>query len=186
MPPRLRRFALATHLACSVGWIGGVGAYLVLSVAAMTARDAATVRAAWIAMDLVGWYAIVPAALASVLTGLVVALGSPWGLLRHYWVLISFLLTTFAAVVLLLHMPDVSVLADAAREARGAIAGGGRAAHPFGRLRRGDLLHPALGLVVLLVVHWLNVSKPRGMTPYGRRREAERTRAVSTEGTQRP
>jgi hypothetical protein len=176
MPPGLRKFALATHLAFSVGWIGGVVAYLALSVAAMTGREPQTVRAAWIAMDVTGWYAIVPLALASLLTGLVMALGTTWGLFRHYWVLISFLLTVLATVVLLLHMPDVSVLADAARRAQGA--GLDRAGtHLYARLKAGDLLHPGLGLVVLLVIQVLNVYKPRGMTRYGWRKEQERRSA---------
>jgi hypothetical protein len=58
-------------------------------------------------MELTGWYVIVPLAVAALLTGLVMALGTPWGLFRHYWVLISLVLTILATVVLLLHMPTV-------------------------------------------------------------------------------
>src|ERR671918_1018326 len=111
MTPSLRKFVLTAHVTFSVGWLGGVVAYLALSVAAMTSQDAQTVRAAWIAMELTGWYAIVPLALASVLTGLVMALGTTWGLFRHYWVLFSLVLTILANVVLLLHMPTVTALA---------------------------------------------------------------------------
>jgi hypothetical protein len=167
MPPRLRKFALAAHLAFSVGWIGTVVAYLALGVAAVTSQDAQTVRAAWIAMELIGWYVIVPLALASLLTGLVMALGTKWGLFRHYWVLFSLVLTILATVVLLLHMPDVSVLADVAQEAQGATLDG----------LGGDLLHPGLGLVVLLVIQVLNVYKPRGMTRYGWRKQQEQRKA---------
>jgi hypothetical protein len=78
------------------------------------------VRAAWIAMELIGWYVIVPLSLAALLSGVVQALGTPWGLFRHYWVLITFLLTSFATIILLLHMPSVSALADVAREADSA------------------------------------------------------------------
>ena len=167
MAPGLRKFMLTVHLTCSVGWIGAVVAYLALGVSAVTSEEAQTVRAAWIAMELTGWFAIVPMALASLLTGLVMALGTPWGLFRHYWVLFSFVLTIVANVVLLLHMPDVSVLADVAQEAEGAsLAGLG-----------GDLLHPGLGLVVLLVITVLNVYKPRGLTPYGWRKQEEERRA---------
>src|SRR5215218_8863125 len=120
MPPRLRKFVLTVHVTFSIGWMGGVVAYLALVLAAMTSQDAQTVRAAWIAMELTGWFAIVPLALAALLTGLVMALGTPWGLFRHYWVLITLVLTVLATVVLLLHMPTVSVLADVAREADGA------------------------------------------------------------------
>ena len=62
-------------------------------------------------MEVTGWSAIVPLALAALLTGLVMSLGTPWGLFRHYWVLITLGLTILATVVLLLHMPTVSTLA---------------------------------------------------------------------------
>jgi hypothetical protein len=168
MSPRVRKLALATHLMFSVGWIGAVVAYLALGVAAVTSPDAQTVRAAWLAMDLTGWYVIVPLALASLLTGLVMALGTTWGLFRHYWVLFSLVLTILATAVLLLHMPTVSILADAAQEAEGA------------RLEElgGDLLHPGLGLVVLLVIQVLNVYKPPGMTRYGRHKQDERRKQL--------
>jgi hypothetical protein len=171
MPPHLRKFALSFHLTVSVGWIGSVLAYLALGLTAASAEDAQTLRAAWVSMDLVGWYVIVPLAIASVITGLIMSLGTKWGLLRHYWVLYSFVLTLLAAVVLVLHMPDVSELASAAREG----ASRSRGEHLLGELRSGDLLHPGLGLIVLLTVQMLNIYKPTGMTRYGRRRQrAER------------
>ena len=161
--PRVRKLALSAHLTFSIGWIGAAVAYLALGVAAVTSRDAQTVRAAWTAMELTGWYVIVPLALASLLTGIVMALGTKWGLIRHYWVLISFVLTIFATVVLLLHMPTVSSMADVAQQAEGA------ALEALG----GDLLHPGIGLVVLLAIQVLNVYKPAGMTRYGWRKQQE-------------
>ena len=161
MAPGIRKLALIVHLVFSVGWIGAVVVYLVLGISAVTSKDVQTVRAAWIAMELTGWSAIVPLACGSLLTGLVMALGTPWGLFRHYWVLITFVLTVLCAVVLLLHMPTVSSLADVAREADGAALGG----------LGGDLFHPGVGLLVLLVITVLNVYKPRGLTPYGWRKE---------------
>ena len=163
LTPRLRKFALSAHLTFSVGWIGAVLAYLALGVGAVTSQDVQTVRAAWIAMELTGWYVIVPLALASLLTGLVMALGTKWGLFRHYWVLFSFALTILATVVLLLHMPTVSLIADEAQEAEGTSLDG----------LGGDLLHPGVGLVVLLVVQVLNLYKPSGMTRYGWRKQQE-------------
>ncbi len=166
MTPGLRKFALTVHLTFSVGWIGAVAAYLALGVSAVTSQDAQTVRSAWVAMELTGWFVIVPLALAALMTGLVMSLGTPWGLFRHYWVLISLVLTILSTVVLLLHMPTVSALADVAREADAA------------DLRRlgGDLLHPGVGLLVLLGITVLNVYKPRGMTRYGWRKEQEERR----------
>jgi hypothetical protein len=175
--PRARKLTLSVHLAVSVGWVGTVLAYLALGLAAITSSDFGTVRAAWIAMDLVGWYVIVPLALAALLSGVVIALGTRWGLFRHYWVLFSLVLTTVATVVLLLHMPGVSELADVAR--RAGSGGPDRVgAHLYGQLRQGDLLHPGLGLVVLLVVQVLNVYKPTGLTRYGRRKQREERAAA--------
>lgn len=167
MTPHLRKFALSAHLTFSVGWIGALLAYLALGGGAVTSKDVQTVRAAWTAMELTGWYVIVPLALASLLTGLVMALGTKWGLFRHYWVLISFALTLLATVVLLLHMPTVSSMADAAQEAEGA------SLNALG----GDLLHPGIGLVVLLVIQVLNLYKPPGMTRYGWRKQQEQRTA---------
>src|SRR5207249_1465358 len=105
----------------------------------------------------------VPLALAALLTGLILSLGTPWGLFRHYWVVISFVLTGFSTVILLLHMPTVSSAALVARDADAAHLSGLRA----------DLLHPGLGLVVLLIITVLNVYKPQGLTPYGWRKQQE-------------
>jgi hypothetical protein len=163
MTPGLRKFVLTTHVTFSVGWIGAVVAYLALGVSAVTSQDTQRVRAAWIAMEVTGWFAIVPLALAALLTGLVMSLGTTWGLFRHYWVLITLVLTIISVVVLLVHMPTVSFLTEVAQEADGAdLAGLG-----------GDLLHPGVGLLVLLVITGLNVYKPRGLTPYGWRKQQE-------------
>ena len=166
MAPGLRKFALAAHLVFSVGWIGAVVAYLALGVSAVTNQDAQTVRAAWIAMELTIRRVIVPMALASLLTGLVMSLGTKWGLFRHYWVLFSLVLTVFATTILVLHVPDVSSMADVARDAEAADLGG----------LGGDLFHAGGGLLLLLVVQVLNVYKPHGLTPYGwRKQQEERT-----------
>ena len=159
----VRKLALSAHLTVSVGWIGTVIAYLGLGLAAANSRDDWTIRAAWIAMELIGWYVIVPLAVASLLTGLAMALGTKWGLFRYYWVAISFVLTLFAMVILILHMPTVTATVDIALESEGA------ALDALG----GDLFHPAIGLVILLIVQVLNLYKPPGMTRYGWRKQQE-------------
>jgi hypothetical protein len=163
LPPALRRAMLAAHIICSVGWLGAAAAYLALGVAAEVSMQPQIVRAAWIGMELSGWFVIVPLACLAYLTGLVLSLGTPWGLFKHYWVVIALVLTTLSLAVLLLHMPGVSTVAGLARTLDDAAAS---------RLG-GDVLHPALGLLVLLVVTVLNVHKPRGLTPYGQRKQAK-------------
>lgn len=171
MSPPVRRFALSVHLTCSVGWIGAVIAYIGLGVAA-TNGDAETTRSAWTAMEIVGWYVLVPMALGSWVTGLVMSLGSRWGLFRHYWVVFSFVLTTLATVVLIAHMPDVSSVADAVATAKPSDL------DQYG----GDLFHAVLALVLLLLIQVLNLYKPNGMTPYGWRK-AQRERAARASAT---
>ena len=71
MPPALRRAMLAAHIICSVGWLGAAAAYLALGVAAQVSMQPQVVRAAWIGMELSGWFVIVPLACLAYLTGLV-------------------------------------------------------------------------------------------------------------------
>ncbi|WP_274560812.1 hypothetical protein [Streptomyces spiramyceticus] len=164
MPPRLRKIVLTAHVATSVGWLGAVCAYLALDVTAVTSGDVSTVRGAYTAMEVTVLYAIVPLALASVLVGIINALGTPWGLFRHYWVLVKLLLTIFAATVLLTETQTVSRLAEAAASS----------ADP--RELPGTLLHSVGGLVVLLIILVLSVFKPRGVTRYGWRKQDEQRR----------
>jgi hypothetical protein len=168
MPLAARKFVLATHLTVSVGWIGALLAYLGLGVAAASSDDTQTMLAAWIAMEITGWYVIVPLAVASLITGVVIALGTRWGLFRHYWVIFSLALTSFAVAVLVFHMPTVSSNAEVARDADRAHL------ESLG----GDLAHPSIGLVVLLGILVLNLYKPRGRTRYGRRKLDEQRRST--------
>jgi hypothetical protein len=166
MPPRARKAMLAVHVAASVGWLGAIAAYIALNVPIVTGADEQLVRAAHLMMKPMAWYAVVPLALTSLVTGIVQSLGTPWGLFRHYWVLISLVMTMFATVILLLHMRDVDELAA-------------RAADPSsdpGSLN-GDLFHSVGGLVVLLVPLVLNLYKPRGVTRYGWRKQQEQRAA---------
>jgi len=164
--PRLRKFALATHLTSSVGWLGAVAGYIALDVAAATSQDAQTLRAAYLAMELVARYVIVPLALASLLTGLVMSLGTRWGLFRHYWVLISLLLTIIATAVLVVETQTISYFAG--------IAADPTTSDDDLRALGSTLVHSVGGTVVLLVILVLNVYKPRGMTRYGWRKQDER------------
>jgi uncharacterized membrane protein len=164
MNARLRKTVLTVHLVVSVGWIGAALAYLALGLAAASTDEPEVIRASWSSMALTGWLVLVPLALAAFTTGVLLALGTPWGLLRHWWVVFSLVLTALSVVVLVLHMPTVSAQAELARRLGDA---------ELARLG-GDLLHTSSGLVVLLGITVLNVFKPRGTTPYGRRSPSRR------------
>jgi hypothetical protein len=82
--PRLREFALAAHVTCSIGWLGAVAGFLALAMAALRSRGPDTIRAAYVAMELTGWYVIVPFCLAAMVAGLVMSRGTPWDLFRPH------------------------------------------------------------------------------------------------------
>lgn len=176
MSQRVRKFALSAHLTISVGWVGAVAAYLVLDVTVATSQDVQTLRAAYLAMELIALNVIVPLALATLLSGLVMALGTRWGLFRHYWVVISLLLTVLAVLVLLEETQTISRLAE--------IAAAPTTSNAELRALPNTLIHSGLGLVVLLVILVLNVYKPQGLTPYGwRKLQKQRTESQPSGGS---
>lgn len=162
LKPGLRRLVLTLHIGVSVGWIGGVLAYLPLDVTAATSGDPQTLRAAYVAMDLITTRALVPLGWATFATGLVISLGTKWGLFRHYWVVISLVLTTAALIVLLAETRVIGHHADVASDPTTSEADL--------RALGNTLPHSIGGLVVLVLVMVLNIYKPRGLTPYGWRR----------------
>ena len=163
MPPWLRKLALAAHLTFSLGWMGAVAAFLLLAVAGLTSSEEQMVRSAYLSMDLVGWRLIVPLCFAALLTGIVQALGTPWGLFRHYWVLLKLATTAVLTLLLIVHMQPTRRLAALA--AQTAVSGGGLHA-----LQVQLTVDAAAALLALLVVVTLAIYKPRGVTPYGARR----------------
>jgi hypothetical protein len=168
MTSRLRKFALTSHVTVSVGWLGAVVAYLALGIAGLTSKNTEMARAAYLAMELIGWMVIVPCSLAAVLSGIVQSLGTEWGLFRHYWVLAKLLLTVPATIVLLLHMPVVSRMSGIAAATTLSIA-------DFGGLRVQLVVHAVGGLSVLLATTALSVYKPWGRVGNaGPRRTGER------------
>lgn len=160
MAPGLRKLALTTHVAASVGWLGSVAAFLALALVGFSSQDARQVQGAYLAMTAVGWYVIVPLAFASLLTGLLQSLGTSWGLLRHYWVLAKLVLTALATFLLMLHMQVADRVAGTA--ARTGLA----ASDPSG-MRIQLVVDACAALLVLLTATALSIYKPRGITPYG-------------------
>jgi uncharacterized membrane protein len=161
--PRLRKLVFTAHVVSSVGWLGAIAGFLALAVAALTSDATETVRATYLAMELMGWFVLVPLALASLLTGLVQSLGTHWGLFRHYWVLFKLLINVVATVLLLMYTQTLEALADTAQESDHLL----RSASPA--------LHAGAALVLLLVATTLAVYKPRGLTPHGQRKQREAT-----------
>jgi hypothetical protein len=114
-------------------------------------------------MELIGWYVIVPFCLTSLVTGLVVSLSTPWGLFRHYWVLVKSLITLVAALILFGFTQTLTSLGDLAADPTSSMS-------QLGHLKQSPVLHSGGGLLARFAATVLAVYKPWGMIPYGRRK----------------
>jgi hypothetical protein len=81
-----RKFMLTTHVLSSIGWFGALLVFFAHSVASLASGDPILMRSVCVAMALIAWFVILPLSLASFATGVIQALGTAWGLIRHYWV----------------------------------------------------------------------------------------------------
>jgi uncharacterized membrane protein len=170
----VRRFALTAHVTLSVGWMGAVAVFLALALIAVTHDHGPTVRGAYLVMEPAAWFALVPLAFASLLTGTVMSLGTTWGLFRHYWVVFKLLLTVFATIILLIYMETFRQMAALAADPAVELAA----------VRNlSPALHSVLAILVLLVATVLGIYKPYGLTPYGRR--PRQTRVDADAATER-
>jgi hypothetical protein len=152
-----RKLVLLLHVTSSVGFLGAVAAFLALAIAGATA-DASGAIALYQAMQVVTWQVIVPLAFATLVIGVVQSLGTAWGLIRYYWVIVKLVLTVVAIAVLMLQTQTVDALAAAARA--GDFTG-------MTGARFSMMLHGSGGMLVLLIATVLSVFKPRGLTSYG-------------------
>lgn len=162
MSASIRKLALTAHVISSVGWVGALSVFLVHSIVSIASDDLQLVRAACLAMALTAWFVILPLSLASLATGLLQALGTTWGLFRHYWVLVKLLLTAVGTAVLLLKLAPISSLAAAAQTLTFKPT-------ELIDLKSSILAHSVGGLLVLLVATVLAIYKPAGITALGRR-----------------
>ena len=173
MTPALRRFTFTTHITSSAGWVGAVLAFLALAVIGFTTDDEVKIRGAYLLMAPAAWFVLVPLAHASLLSGIVLSLGTSWGLFRHYWVVLKLGITVFATVILLIYMGTFRQMAGVAADPVMDLAAV-RNASP--------IVHAVLALALLLAATVLGVYKPFGMTAYGIRRVDEQRRLVSSSG----
>ncbi len=155
MTPRLSKAVLTSHITFSIGWLGAVAVFLVLAITGLTSQDILLVRSSLIAMELSAWFVIVPFCLTSLFTGVIQAVGTKWGLFKHYWIVVKLFLTVASTILLLLHMQPISYLS-------------GVAANPsFSNLQHSaqliDLITKAgAAILVLLAITTISIYKPWG------------------------
>lgn len=161
--PRLSRRArtalLTVHVAVSVGWLGLNGALVALEAVGLATSDPSERAGIALALTVVVWV-LMPVVFASLASGLVLALSTPWGLARYWWVLIKCGIAAALTVAgLVLMLPRLQQI----------IAG---EAEP---VRMEMLIGRSLALALLLVATGLSVVKPWGKTPHGRAVPTSRT-----------
>ncbi|MGW4112644.1 hypothetical protein ACWEFJ_17380 [Actinosynnema sp. NPDC004786] len=146
MRPNARKSWVLLHVITSVGWLGVTIGMLVLALAAFDAPQL------YQAMSLLGDAVVLPLALAALVTGVVLSLGTKWGLVRHKWVLAKFALTVVAVVA------TTFSLRSALHEAADGVVG----------TAGGDVLTAACVSLTLYTVNTaLSVFKPWGRTRWG-------------------
>ena len=157
MGPASRKALLTAHVVASVGWIGAVAAFLALNVVGLTSSDPMLSRAMFRAMDVCGLFIVVPASLASVLTGILQGLWTPWGLVRHRWVITKLVVSLLATILLLLH--QFTAVREAARRAELGV--------PVGQIGVQLVLDASAAIAILLFATVLSIYKPWGLTRWG-------------------
>lgn len=153
MTAPLHRAMLTTHVVVSVSWGGALLVFLAHCAASLTWKDPVAIRAACLAMVVTAWAVILPLSIATLVTGVIQAVGTAWGLVRHYWLVVKLALTALATTVLLLKLPVISAMTSV----EGPQV-------PSLDLRVSLTLHAVGGWLVLLACAVLAVYKPPGRT----------------------
>ncbi|CAM06205.1 hypothetical protein A8924_0022 [Saccharopolyspora erythraea NRRL 2338] len=160
LPPKARKAVLTAHVIASVAWIGLSVCLLVLGLTGLLHPDPQVSRAAYIALGVVVTPGQPISGLALV-SGIALSLGTKWGLLRHWWVVVSLVLTAVMTALVQLSLAPLmrgaaaKVLA-AAPEVPAADAVGGDAVS--------IVVAPAVAITALSFVAAINVYKPWGRT----------------------
>ena len=163
-----RQAALTAHVVSSVGWLGAVLVFVAMALIGLFSPNVLTVRGTYLLMEQAGWFVLVPLAVASLATGIIQSLGTPWGLFRHYWVIFKLGITVVATAVLLAYLQTFALMAQTAADPGAEL----EVVRNFS-----PVLHAGAAALVLLAATVLGVYKPRGMTRYGQRRQQLTRRA---------
>lgn len=102
---RQRQAVLVLHIVSAVGWIGVDLALIPLVLTGLTTDDGPTAAAAYRAAAILVPWTVPALSLLIVTTGVLLGIGTKWGLTRYWWVLaklgISVVLTVLVFVALL-------------------------------------------------------------------------------------
>jgi uncharacterized membrane protein len=170
-----RRASLVVHVSASAAWLGVTLGLFTLAVTAVTTGSAVTVEASVRAMKLFADWILLPVAFATFTSGMVLSLGTPWGLARHRWVYTKFWLTLATTTA------TVFALRPGVNAAVAAVAAGRQIPDT------GDILYgPIVSLSAYVFMTVISVLKPWGLTRRGRRQRASARKPVDADRTRQP
>ncbi|MGW0367419.1 DUF2269 domain-containing protein [Streptomyces coeruleorubidus] len=162
-----RRAVLVVHVTASASWLGLTLGLLALGTTAAGTGSAVTVEASVRAMKLFADRLLLPVAFLTLLSGLVLSLGTPWGLVRYRWVCTKFWLTLATTTA------TVFALRPGVNSAVTAVTAGGPLPDA------GDVLFgPVVSLSAYVFMTVISVLKPWGPTRRGRRLREPARRAL--------
>jgi cytochrome bd-type quinol oxidase subunit 1 len=160
----MRKFVLLTHILSSVSWIGVDLVMGVLSFRGLTTDDPQTLATSYGALAMFCVPLLLTLGLLSLGTGVVLGLGTRFGLLRHWWVVTKLVIAVILCTLVLVALRPA--LLDAATQT--AVVDG-TLADRLSVVRRDMIFPPIVSTSALLFASWLAVYKPWGLTPRGRR-----------------
>ena len=125
LAPGTRRALLVVHIVASVGLLGASGSVLLLGVTGTSSDDPELARAAFRFASTSGLVFGIPLSFTALFSGLALALGGKWGLLRYRWVTIKFglLIATILCGALLIG-PSADRLIDSPTDSAAALIAG--------------------------------------------------------------
>jgi uncharacterized membrane protein len=153
---RMRKSVLVVHIASAGVWIGIDVVMAVFIFTALFANDDNTKALCYQALELFAVWPLLTTGLVCLASGVVLGLGTKYGLVRYWWVAIKLVLNiVLTALVLVALRPEVTEAAEQGRRfAAGAPAS----------LAVGDLIFPPIvSPTALLIAVVLAVFKPWGL-----------------------
>jgi hypothetical protein len=161
MKPALRKLVLTTHVVSSVGWLGAVSVFVALAATSLLSASTETVHAADLAMAITTRLVIVPLCVASLVTGVVASVGTPWGLFRYQWVIAKLFITVVSTFFLWVHLQPIAVLGKSTIVQT--------ASPQLHAVRLQVTIDASAALFALLIATTLGLFKPKGTTRFARR-----------------
>ncbi|MBK1785765.1 hypothetical protein [Prauserella cavernicola] len=159
---RPRKWLLFVHVVSSVGWIGIEACLLTLGIVGVSSGDDAVTSGAYVIAGVLGGTFYFPVSMVALISGLLLGIGTKWGLLRYHWVLAKLVLT------IALYLGGNLLVVPRFVAAGEAVANGDGPGDAQGLL----ISAMTAGLVLLLVATLLSVFTPGGRTPWFRKRTA--------------